>query len=54
MGLRKIRLEEGVDCLLSGGETYVIFFKVRVGVVQAGLMMGCVTSTLDYFNYLII
>lgn len=25
IGLREVGLEEGVDCLLSGGGTYVIF-----------------------------
>lgn len=39
-GLREIGLEEGVDCLLSGGRTYVIILRVRMEVVQAGLMMG--------------
>jgi len=44
MGLWEVGLEEGVNCLLYGGGTYVTFFRVRVVVVLIGLMIGWVVE----------
>jgi hypothetical protein len=37
--LREVGLEEEVDCLLSGGGSFVIFFRMMVVVALAGLLM---------------